>query len=219
MSASGLAAVWATENTREAILEAFRRREVYATTGPRIGVRVFGGWGFEEGQAEAGDAIEIGRELGVPMGADLPPRGEAAAPSFLVLAQKDPKSANLDRVQMIKGWLDSAGRPHERIYDIAWSSERNLDASGALPPVANTVDLENATYRNDVGAAALSTVWRDPDFDSAHKAFYYVRVLEIPTPRHSVFDALALGENPREIEGPATIQERAYTSPIFYGAR
>ena len=216
MSAAGLAAVWASENSRQAILEAFRRREVYGTTGPRIGVRVFGGWRFEPEHATAGDIDATGRRHGVPMGADLPARGDAAAPSFLVVAQKDPKSANLDRVQMVKGWLDAEGQTRERVHDIAWSDERTPDASGRVPPVENTVDLDLGTYRNDVGSTLLSTVWRDPDFDASRRAFYYVRVLEIPTPRHSVFDALALGLDPRNIEGAATIQERAYTSPIFY---
>tara|TARA_B100001964_G_C14254392_1_gene611563 strand:+ start:1432 stop:3282 length:1851 start_codon:yes stop_codon:yes gene_type:complete len=216
MSASGLAAVWAGENSRQAILEAFRRREVYGTTGPRIKVRVFGGWSFEPAHATSGDIDTLGRSQGVPMGANLPVRGEAEAPSFLVVAQKDPKSANLDRVQMVKGWLDDQGRPREHVYDIAWSNERTPDASGKVPPVKNTVDLKLGTYRNDVGSSVFSTVWSDPDFDASRRAFYYVRVLEIPTPRHSVFDAIALGLDPQEIEGAATIQERAYTSPIFY---
>ena len=216
MSASGLAAVWAGSNTREAIFAAFKRREVYATTGTRIGVRVFGGWDFEPGALESGDFVEIGYAKGVPMGGTLARSAAAGAPGFIVLAQKDPLSANLDRMQMVKGWIDSGGATHEHVYDIAWAGERELDANGALPPVGNTVDLDRGTYTNDIGGAMLSTFWRDPDFDASQSAFYYVRVLEIPTPRHSVFDALALGLDPRSIEGAATIQERAYTSPIWY---
>jgi hypothetical protein len=216
MSASGLAAVWAEANTRDAILEAFRRREVYATTGPRIVVRVFGGWDFEPDDLDA-SPDEVGYARGVPMGGELGSRPADAAPSFLVHALKDPKSAHLDRVQVVKGWIDDAGATHERVFDVAWSGNRSIGADGALPPVGNTVDPDTASYSNDIGAPRLATVWRDPEFDPARPAFYYVRVLEIPTPRHSVFDALALGLDPREIEGAWSIQERAYTSPIWYG--
>ncbi|MBW2394294.1 MAG: DUF3604 domain-containing protein [Deltaproteobacteria bacterium] len=218
MSASGLAAVWAPENSRSAILEAFRRKEVYATTGPRIVVRVFGGWGFGAADAEAPQLAEVGYAGGVPMGADLPAREGGGAPRFLVHAAKDPKSAHLDRVQMVKGWIDAAGATHEHVHDLVWSGDRVANASGSVPTVGNTVDTETGTYTNDIGAPTLAAVWEDPDFDPAQNAFYYVRVLEIPTPRHSVGDALALGLDPKEIEGPWWIQERAYTSPIWYRA-
>ncbi|MCP5069200.1 MAG: DUF3604 domain-containing protein [bacterium] len=215
MSASGLAAVWAPENSRDAILQAFRRKEVYATTGPRIIVRVFGGWGFGAADAEAPQVAEIGYAGGVPMGADLRTRAGTGGPRFLVHAAKDPKSAHLDRVQMVKGWIDGDGT-HERVHDLVWSGDRVPDAAGAVPAVANTVDANTGRYTNEHGAPTLATVWEDPDFDPSQNAFYYVRVLEIPTPRHSVGDALALGLDPKDIEGPWWIQERAYTSPIWY---
>ncbi|HIG01027.1 MAG TPA: DUF3604 domain-containing protein [Myxococcales bacterium] len=216
MSASGLAAVWAEENSRDAILKAFRRREVYATTGPRIGARVFGGWDFTAAEAEAPSISEAGYARGVPMGGELSPGPKGAAPSFLVQVMRDPKSANLDRVQVIKGWIDPGGKTHERVYNVAWSGARTLDATGGLAPVGNTVDPETGRYTNDIGSSQFSALWRDPDFDPAQPAFYYVRALEIPTPRHSLFDALALGVDPKTIEGPWWIQERAYTSPIWY---
>lgn len=216
MSASGLAAVWAESNTRDAILDAFRRREVYATTGPRIAVRVFGGWDFVASDAEAKPIESVGAARGVPMGAVLPPAPSGGAPSFLIHAQRDPKSANLDRVQVVKGWVDADGASHEQVFDVAWSDERVPGADGMLPPVGNTVDLATGRYTNDIGSPRLATVWRDPEFDAAQSAFYYVRVLEIPTPRHALFDAIALGRDPQEIEGPPTLQERAYTSPIWY---
>ncbi len=215
MSASGLAAVWAESNTRAAILDAFRRREVYATTGPRIAVRVFGGWNFEASDAEA-PIDSVGAARGVPMGAVLPAAPSGGVPRFLIHAQRDPKSANLDRVQVVKGWVEADGTSHEHVYDVAWSDQRVPDADGTLPPVGNTVDLATGRFTNDIGSPRLVTVWRDPDFDASQSAFYYVRVLEIPTPRHALFDALALGLDPTGIEGPATLQERAYTSPIWY---
>jgi len=216
MSASGLAAVWAEENTRDAILAAFKRREVYATTGPRIAVRVFAGWDYEAADAGVSPIESIGYARGVPMGATLAPAPAGGAPRFLVHAFRDPKSANLDRVQIVKGWIDGAGHTHERVFNVVWSGQRELAADGSLAPVGNTVDPDTVTYTNDIGSASLAAVWRDPDFDPDEQAFYYVRVLEIPTPRHSAFDALALGLDPREIEGPWFIQERAYTSPIWY---
>jgi hypothetical protein len=216
MSASGLAAVWAEANTRQAILDAFRRREVYATTGPRIGVRVAGGWDLGPGDAGTGDLDAIAPGRGVPMGADLPPREDGQAPAFLVVAQKDPVGANLDRIQIVKGWLDANGQTHERVFDVAGSGSREPDAEGRLPAVGSTVDPDTARYTDAIGAPTLSALWRDPDFDPAAPAFYYVRVLEIPTPRHSVFDALALGRDPRTLAEPVEIQERAYTSPIWY---
>ncbi len=212
MSASGLAAVWAEENSRDAILRAFKRREVYATTGPRISVRVFGGTAYVPGDERSMELAGI-REAGVPMGGEL--RALETAPSFLVQAAKDPKGAHLDRVQMIKGWL-ADGETHEKVYDLIWSDDRERDANGRVPPVANTVDLTNGRYTNEHGAATLATVWKDPDFDPDISAFYYVRVIEIPTPRHSLLDALAMGIDPVRTGQPTSLQERAYTSPIHY---
>lgn len=150
------------------------------------------------------------------MGGELEAAPEGAAPSFLVQVMKDPKGANLDRVQVIKGWIDATGQTRERVYDVAWSGERGVDAEGQLAPVGNTVDPATGRYTNSIGNAQFSTFWRDPDFDAARASFYYVRALEIPTPRHSVFDALALGLDPTTIQGPWWIQERAYTSPVWY---
>lgn len=213
MSASGLAGVWAKENTREEIFAAFRRREVYATTGSRIAVRFFGGFDFTDADLSASDLAAVGYSKGVPMGADL--SGAGGAPAFLIQAVKDPKGANLDRVQVVKGWLGPDGKAREKVYDAAWSAGRERDAQGRLAPVGDTVDIPSASYSNSIGAAELATVWRDPDFDAAQKAFYYVRVLEIPTPRNSTYDAAALGQEPPDGYA-ATIQERAYTSPIWY---
>jgi len=228
MGASGVAAVWAEENTRESLFAAFRRREVYATTGPRMRVRFFGGWSFEEADLDEADLGQVGYSKGVPMGGDLMARPAAPsglakllgrkapeAPAFLIQAVKDPKSGNLDRVQVVKGWIGPDGRSREKIYDIAWSGDRAIDADGKLEAVGNTVDLESGTYTNDIGAPELTRVWTDPSFDPAQRAFYYVRVLEIPTPRHSLLDAIALQIDPPK-EGPPTLQERAYTSPIWY---
>jgi hypothetical protein len=212
MSASGLAAVWAPENTREAILDAFERREVYATTGPRIVVRVYAGSGFQPGDEEAIDPVTLG-EGSVPMGGEL--TALQAPPSFLIHAAKDPKSAHLDRVQMVKGWL-ADGATHEKVYDVAWAGDRVAGADGRVPPVPDTVDPETADYTNEHGAPTLAAVWTDPDFDPTLRAFYYVRVLEVPTPRHSLRDAIALQKDPGETGHPNSIQERAYTSPIHY---
>ena len=216
LSASGLAGVWAEANTRDAIADAFRRREVYATSGPRIVLRVFAGFGFEPGDAEAADVAAFGYARGVPMGADLAVAPRGSSPSFLIHAAKDPLGANLDRVQVVKGWLDSDGTERERVYDVAWSGGREADTAGRVGPVGNTVDVAAARYDNSIGAAQLRTVWTDPDFDPALRAFYYVRVLEIPTPRHSLYDALALGIDAADTRMPATIQERAWSSPIWY---
>ena len=216
MSAGGIAGVWATANTREAIMAAFKRKEVYATTGPRIALRVFGGFNFAANDASARDIASVGYSKGIPMGGDLSNAPRGRAPSFLIHAVKDPISGNLDRVQVVKGWLDAAGQTHERIYEVVWSGNRKPDANGKLPPVGNTVDVSRVTFTNTIGAAQLATVWTDPDFNPAQRAFYYVRVLEIPTPRHSVYDAAALGIDVKETRQPATIQERAYSSPIWY---
>ena len=209
MSASGLAAVWAEENTREAILDAFRRREVYATTGPRIGVRVFGGWQLEDSEAaNRAEVVAMGGVLGT-----APPGGR---PKFVVEVARDPKGANLDRIQLVKGWIDAAGKTHERVFDLAAEEGRERNADGTFAPVGNTVDPTTGRYTNTIGSSQLRALFDDPAFDPAQPAFYYVRVLEIPTPRHSVFDAIALGMDGTEAEGPWWIQERAYTSPIWY---
>jgi hypothetical protein len=213
MSASGLAAVWAEENTRDAILEAFKRREVYATTGPRIVVRVFGGYGFRPGDAKARNIAAVGYAGGVPMGGEL--AASKRAPRFLIHAAKDAKSAHLDRVQMVKGWL-AGGKTHEKVYDVVWAGDRRPGPGGRVPAVPDTVDTGNATYSNEFGASTLAAVWTDPDFDPSQPAFYYVRVLEVPTPRHSLRDAIALQIDPAETGHPTSIQERAYTSPIHY---
>ena len=216
MSASGMAGVWAEANERTALFNAFRRKEVYATTGPRIRVRLFGGWNFSAGDADKKELAEIGYAAGVPMGGDLTQAPEGKAPQFLVYAIKDPVGANLDRIQMVKGWLDENGEAQEKVYDIAWSDGRMMGSDGELPQVGNTVDLETGAYRNSIGDAQLSVVWQDPDFDPTTRAFYYLRVLQIPTPRHTLYDAIALGMAPEETGHPSTIQERAYSSPIWY---
>ena len=211
--ASGYAAVWAHENTREALFDAMMRKETYATTGSRMLVRFFGGWDFSEKDALRRDLAIQGYSRGVPMGGDLLP-GEGA-PSFLVYALRDPIGANLDRIQIVKGWLDSKGKPHEKVYNVAWSDGREADANGNLPPVGNTVDIEAANWINSIGASELGTVWTDPDFDEKQNAFYYARVIEIPTPRWVVYDAFRYGiEIPEGAE--TTHQERAYTAPIWY---
>jgi len=217
MVASGYAAVWATENSREALFDAMKRKEVYATTGPRMLVRFFGGWEFKNEDALNRLPAEIGYTKGVPMGGDLyrPPAGKA--PTFLVGALKDPLSGNLDRIQIVKGWLDKNGDTHEKIFNIAWgdSDKRALDNEGNLPSVGNTVDVANATWANTIGDPELITVWEDPEFDPELPAFYYARVIEIPTPRWTAYDAKRFGvEIPKE--SPMTTTERAYTTPIWY---
>ena len=213
--ASGLAAVWATENTRESIFDAMARKEVYATTGTRMMVRFFGGWDYTADDLNSRQPAFRGYEKGVPMGGDLPHRKGTAAPAFMVYALRDPIGANLDRIQIVKGWLDAKGKTHEKVYDVAWSPGRQPDARGVLPPVGNTVDVKAANWTNTIGASELGTVWRDPDFDSAQAAFYYARVLEIPTPRWVVYDAFRYGV-PLPEDAVTTAQERAYTSPIWY---
>jgi len=213
--ASGLAAVWAEENTRASIFDAMARKEVYATTGTRIGVRFFGGWGYTADDLNSRQPAFRGYEKGVPMGGDLPPGQGSKAPTFMVYALKDSIGANLDRIQIIKGWLDGNGKTHEKVYDVVWSGDRKPDAKGKLPVVGNTVDVKNANWSNTIGASELGTVWADPDFDPAQRAFYYARVIEIPTPRWIVYDAFRFGT--KIPEGAETIhQERAYTSPIWY---
>jgi hypothetical protein len=214
--ASGLAGVWAKENTREAIFDAMARREVYATTGSRMTVRFFGGWDYTPDDLNSRQPAFRGYEKGVPMGGDLSARKGDKSPTFMVYALHDPIiGANLDRIQIVKGWLDGKGKTHEKVYDVAWSDNRKLDKDSKLPLVGNTVDIKNATWVNNIGASELGTVWADPDFDAKERAFYYARVIEIPTPRWVVYDAFRYGvEIP---EGAKTIhQERAYTSPIWY---
>ncbi|MCP3940958.1 MAG: DUF3604 domain-containing protein [Desulfobacteraceae bacterium] len=216
MSAAGLAAVWATENTRQSIYSAFKRREVYATTGPRIKVRLFGGWSFNKKAVLSERFAEIGYAKGVPMGGDLTrPTKKNKKIQFMVRAVKDPKDANLDRIQIVKGWLDKKGVTHEKVFNIAWSDGRKLDANGKLALVGDTVDRSHPDYANTIGAPELSTLWVDSSFDPDQRAFYYVRVLQIPTPRHSLYDAIALQKKAIK-KLPEIIQERAYTSPIWY---
>jgi len=217
VSASGYAAVWATENTRAAIWDAMQRKETYATTGPRMVVRFFGGWEFESNDAHNRLPAAIGYAKGVPMGGDLRNAPKGKAPTFLVAALKDPMGANLDRIQIIKGWLDGKGQVQEKVYDVAWgdAEKRKPGANGKLPPVGSTVDLQNATWTNTIGDSELITVWKDPEFDPALRAVYYARVLEIPTPRWTAYDAKRFGIKP--LPGTTmTLQERAYTSPIWY---
>jgi len=262
--ASGLTGIWATENTRAALWDALQRKEVYATTGTRINVRMFGGWQFKHGDDQRADYVAYGYDNGVPMGGELYGDPNAAAvreayetgkisrskmlsflgygtgepgdpqlrdyhgiaaevaklrksPTFLVAAMKDPIGGNLDRVQMIKGWRDSEGELHEKVYNIAWgdADTRSMDPDGNIPPVGNTVDVPDASWTNSIGDVQLRTVWRDPDFDSSEQAFYYVRVLEIPTPRWTAYDAKRFGITMGS-EVPMINQERAYTSPIWY---
>jgi len=214
MSASGLAAVWAGENTRDSIMDAFDRREVYATTGPRIQVRLFGGWQLTE--SDLADLTANGYAKGVPMGGSLGSNeGPEGGPAFLIQAMRDPMTANLDRIQIIKGWVDKTGSSHESVFNIAWAGDRTLDANGKLAAISDTVDRRTGSVSDHVGEAVLITFWRDPVFDPSSSCFYYVRVLQIPTARHSLLDRIALGlENAGDY--PDVIQERAYTSPIWY---
>lgn len=219
MSAAGYTGVWATGNTREEIWDALKRRETFATSGPRITVRFFGGYGFTDADRSRTPAA-VGYEKGVPMGADLPPAAAGKAPTFLVAALKDPLSGNLDRIQIIKGWLDSSGKPQERIYDVVWGdAHRRRIVGGRLTPVGTTVDVASATWTNTIGDPELIAVWRDPQFDPAVPAFYYARVLEIPTPRWTAYDAAYFKVRITDPKVPMTTQERAFTSPIWYTPR
>lgn len=214
--ASGYAAVWAHENTRKEIFAALKRREVYATTGSRILVRMFAGWEYSDDLPYRPDAVRIAYKGGVPMGADLSAAVEGTAPRIYVAASKDPIGANLDRIQIVKGWQKADGSLAEQVYDVAWSGDREIDPqSGKLPAVGSTVDVESATYLNTIGEAHLATLWTDPDFDPSERAFYYARVIEIPRPRWTTYDAVRFGVHPPE-GAPLTIQDRAYTSPIWY---
>lgn len=215
-TAGGYAAVWATANTRESLFDAMQRRETYATTGPRMVVRLFGGWNYQETDIKERMIAKTGYAKGVPMGGDLSKAPKDGAPTFLVGALKDPIGANLDRYQIVKGWLDPQGKLHERVYDVVWAGNRKVDAkSGKVPDIGSTVDVANATWTNTIGASELLGFWRDPDFDAKQRAFYYGRVIEIPTPRWTAYDAKRLGITlPKEV--PMSVRERAYTSPIWY---
>jgi hypothetical protein len=213
--AGGYAAVWAKANTRAAIFDALARREVYATTGSRMTVRVFAGWDFTQKDMQ-GDWIRAGYTHGVPMGGELAAKADAGKPALMISALKDPIGANLDRVQVVKGWVDRAGKSHEKVFDVVWSDmDKRKPVDGKVPSVGDTVDVATATYKNTIGAATLSTVWTDPEFDPKLRAFYYIRVIEIPTPSWPAFDALrfklTLTPDVRVKQ-----QERAYTSPIWY---
>jgi hypothetical protein len=210
----GLTGVWADENTRVSLFEAIQRKETFAVTGPHIQVRLFGGWEYSEAVLDAKDWVRKGYAKGVPMGGDLPP-ANAKAPTFMVWAVKDPASGNLDRIQIVKGWTKS-GQSFEKIHDVVWAGDRKADKwTGVVPPIGSTVDVENATYANTIGAVELKTLWTDPDFDPSLHAFYYARVLEIPTPRWTTIQAAQLGIAPPDVVAP-TVQERAWSSPIWY---
>ena len=211
MGAAGYVGVWAKANTRQDIVDAFQRKEVYASTGPRITLRFFGGYDFSKSDLTSNDFVKTGYDKGVPMGGDLKANGDKA-PRFMIVAEKDPDAANLDRIQVIKGWLGTDGKAQEKIYNVALSDGRN---DGSVP-VGNTVDLKTGEYTNSIGDTQLKAYWQDPDFDATQRAFYYVRVLEIPTPRYSLLDAIALNIDVKETGHPATIQERVYSSPIWY---
>jgi hypothetical protein len=214
-AAGGYTAVWATENTRAAIFDAMIRRETYATTGSRMTVRFFAGWEFTAEDAQSRMPAEIGYDKGVPMGGDLSSAPEGKSPGILVAAMKDPYSGNLDRIQIIKGWMDNNGKTQEKVYDVVWAGDRKPGVDGKLPPIGNTVNILNATWTNSIGAPELVTVWTDPDFNPKESAFYYARVIEIPTPRWTAYEAKRFNiEMPDEV--PMITQERAYTSPIWY---
>ena len=215
MVSSGYAAVWAKENTREALFDAMMRKETYATTGSRMMVRFFGGWDFTQADAQSRLPADVGYTKGVPMGGDLRAAPAGKAPNFLVAALKDPLSGNLDRIQIVKVWLDGNGGRQEKVYDVVWSGNRRPGADGKLPAVGNTVDVANATWTNTIGSVELITVWTDPDFDPTLRASYYSRVIEIPTPRWTAYEAQRFGIT-MSPEVPMITQERAYTSPIWY---
>ena len=214
-AAAGYAGVWATENTREAIFDAMKRKETYATTGPRMVVRFFGGWDFTADDAQSRLPAGVGYAKGVPMGGDLPKAPGGKSPTFLVAAMKDSYSGNLDRIQIVKGWLDKDSKTHEKVYDVVWSGDRKPGADGKLPAVGNTVDVGKATWKNTIGSPELSTTWTDPDFDAKQPAVYYARVIEIPTPRWTAYEAVRFGIK-MSADVPMTTQERAYTSPIWF---
>ncbi|MDE0929265.1 MAG: DUF3604 domain-containing protein [Halioglobus sp.] len=213
-SSGGLAGVWAQENTRASLFDALQRKETFATSGPRISVRFFAGWDFSDDSLKRPDLLQQAYATGVPMGGELQSGAAGQQPGFLVMASKDPEGANLDRAQIIKAWVDPQGVSHEKVYNVAAADGRSIDsATGTLAPIGNTVDSSNATYQNSIGGSSIAIFWSDPDFNPALEAFYYVRVLEIPTPRWSTFDAVVLGTKPMQ---PESIQERAITSAIWY---
>lgn len=214
-AAGGLGAVWARENTRAAIFDAMMRKETYATTGSRMMVRFFGGYTFTEEDALSRLPADTGYAKGVPMGGNLAMTEDGQAPTFLFAALKDPLSGNLDRIQIVKGWLDAGGETQEKIYDVAWSGDREIGANGKLPEVGNTVDVANATWTNSIGAVELIGTWQDPDFEASLSAFYYARVIEIPTPRWTAYEAKRFGVE-MDAAVPMITTERAYTSPIWY---
>jgi Protein of unknown function (DUF3604) len=215
MAAAGYTGVWASENTREAIWDALKRKEAYSTTGPRMIVRFFGGWDFDAKDAQTRMPAEAGYSKGVPMGGDLLQAPAGKSPTFIAAALKDPLSGNLDRIQIVKGWVDAKGALQEKVYDVVWSGDRKAGADGKLPPVGNTVDVENAIWTNTIGAPELIAAWKDPDFDPKLRAFYYARVIEIPTPRWTAYDQKRFGIK-MDAKVPMTVTERAYTSPIWY---
>tara|TARA_A100000164_G_C21815267_1_gene727543 strand:- start:465 stop:1169 length:705 start_codon:yes stop_codon:yes gene_type:complete len=205
ITASGYAGVWARDNTREEIFNAFKRKETFATTGPRIAVRFFGGWDFSKEDKFDPNFVDLGYSKGVPMGSDLPLRSNKKSPTFLIMAAKDPNGANLERIQIIKGWTNKDGSSSEKVYDVDLSSDAG----------SNTVNIAAATYKNSIGEAQFISFWKDPDFNPKEQAFYYIRVIEIPTPRWTTYDSVVFGNKlPTFI--PASHQERAYTSPIWY---
>jgi hypothetical protein len=212
--ASGYTAVWARENTREALFEAMQRKEVYATSGSRIGLRFFGGWNFSQDDVDNPDVARIGYRRGVPMGGNLT-SGGGKSPGFMIIAVKDPNGANLDRIQVVKGWLDAKGKQQEKVYNVKASDDRKIRRDGSLKALESNVDEATASFRNSIGAAQLSTYWQDPEFEPDQRAFYYARVIEIPTPRWPAYDAVRLG---RKVEPGAQmqVQDRAYSSPIWY---
>jgi hypothetical protein len=216
LTAAGRMGVWATANTRAAIWDAMKRRETYATTGPRMTLRFFGGYGFTPADARADRIVPVGYANGVPMGGDLKAARPGQVPEFLIAAMKDPLDANLDRVQVVKGWVDAGGQTHEKIYEVAWSDPaRRKLVGGKLPPVGDTVDVATATYKNSIGAPQLIGRFRDPSFDPRQRAFYYIRVLQIPTPRWTAYDAVKYKVK-MAAEVPMKLQERAVSSPIWY---
>ena len=215
LSIGSLTGVWAQSNTRDDIWDAIYDRETFASSGPRMAVRMFGGWQLPDDMHERADVIERAYRKGVPMGGDLRKRKGSAPPRFVIMASKDPLGANLDRIQIVKGWVDNTGQLHDKVFDVSWAGDRKAGIDGKLPAIGSTVDLTTATYLNTIGEAQLATVWEDPQFDAEQPALYYARVIEIPTPRWSTFDAVRAGL-PLLPDTPATVQERAWTSPIWY---